>query len=109
MNTFDLIDIAFSALERRTDPPVRSNPGTVLASLPQKDAPADLGTAEVGTLRYFVVRVERGRWTIYDRVQAVNTWAASKVAFDRNHGARCVQVMREIDRAEYDRFTRRSP
>lgn len=49
MNTFDLMDVAFTALERRKDPPVRSNPGTVLASLRQKDAPADLGTAEVGT------------------------------------------------------------
>lgn len=50
MNTADLFDIAFSALERRKDPPVRSNPGTVLASLRQKDVPADLRTAEVGTL-----------------------------------------------------------
>ncbi len=107
MNTSDLLDIAFSALERRKDPPVRSNPGTVLASLPQKDAPADLGTAEVGTLRYFVVKVERGRWTLYDRVQAEHTWGASRAAFERNQGARCVQVMREIDKAEFERFERR--
>ena len=109
MNAFDLIDIAFTALERRKDPPVPSTGRkSYMTSQAQKDVPhADLGTGEVGTLRYFVVKVERGRWTIYDRVQAEHTWAASKAAFDANPGARSVQVMREIDKAEFDRFQRR--
>jgi hypothetical protein len=54
-----------------------------------------------------VVKVERGRFTLFDRVQAENTWRASKAAFDGNPGARSVQVLHEIDKAEFDRFQRR--
>ena len=109
MNTRDLLEVAFSALERRKDPPVPSTGHkSCMTSQAQKDAPtADLGTGEVGSLRYFVVKVERGRWTIYDRVQAAHTWGASRAAFTANPGARCVQVMHEIDKAEFDRFQRR--
>lgn len=109
MNTLDLLDIAFSALERRKDPPVPSTGHkSYMTSQAQKDSTnADPGTGEVGTLRYFVVKVESGRFTLYDRVQAENTWGASKAAFDVNPGARSVQVMREIDKAEFDRFQRR--
>lgn len=109
MNRSDLLDIMFSARELRNDPPVPSTGHkSYMTSQAQKDAPtADLGTGEVGSLRYFVVKVERGRWTIYDRIQAEHTWAASKAAFEGNPGARSVQVLREIDKAEFDRFQRR--
>lgn len=115
MNVSQLFDIAFSALERRKDSPSSSDGQHGRKSalsgaqheLSEEVPHAGLGTAEAGSLRYFVVKVERGRWTIYDRVQAVNTWAASRAAFTANPGARCVQVLREIDKAEFDRFQRR--
>jgi hypothetical protein len=111
MNIPDLYDIAFSALERRKNPPVRSNPGTVLASLRQKDAHADLRTAEVGTppIRFWTVRYERGGRTFYDRVEAPSSAAAAIVALARNAGSVCAEAVCEISRAEYDRFSRRSP
>jgi hypothetical protein len=75
--------------------------------LSEEGPQAGLGTVEAGSLRYFVVKVERGRFTLYDRVQAEHTWGASKAAFDANPGASSVQVMHEIDKAEFDRFQRR--
>lgn len=108
MNTFELIDIAFTALERRKNPPVRSSADkSYMTSHGQKDIPhADLGTAEASDLRYFTVRVERNGRTIYEHVQAPHTWAASKAALDANPSACCAQVVREIDRAEYERLAR---
>lgn len=115
MNVSQLFDIAFSALERRKESPSSSDGqhGRKSAScgaqheLSEEGSHAGLGTAEAGSLRYFVVKVERGRFTLYDRIQAEHTWAASKAAFDANPGARSVQVLREIDQAEFDRFQRR--
>ena len=95
---------------RALDPPVRSNPGTVLASLRQKDAPADLGTAEVGSLpRYWTVKFERGGRSYYDYVEACDAWKASLVVFKRQQGATSTQVVREIDRHEFEHLTRASP
>jgi hypothetical protein len=115
MNIPQLFDIAFSALERRKESPSSSDGQhgrkSALSGAQQElsgEGPqAGLGTVEAGSSRYFVVKVERGRWTLYERVQAEHSWAASKAAFDANHGASCVQVLREIDKAEFDRFQRR--
>ena len=109
MNAFDLIDIAFTALEQRKDFPrgaATAGKSHVMNAQPEASPHADLGTAEVGVLRYFTVRVERNGRTIYEHVQAPHTWAASKAALDANPSACCAQVVREIDRAEYERLAR---
>jgi len=115
MNVSQLFDIAFSALERRKDSPSspdgqhgrKSALSGAQQELSGEGSQAGLGTVEAGSLRYFVVKVERGHWTVYERVQAEHTWAASKAAFDANPGARSVRVLHEIDKAEFDRFQRR--
>lgn len=52
MNTAQLIDIAFTALEQRKGSPVRSSADkSYMTSHGQKDIPqADIGTADVGNL-----------------------------------------------------------
>lgn len=109
MNAFDLIDIAFTALERRKSSPIdpqqprnRFSYAPVEGSTPT----ADVGTADVSDLRYFTVRVGRNGRTIYEHVQAPHTWAASKAALEANPTACCAQVVREIDRTEFERLQR---
>lgn len=111
MKPFDLLDIAFSALERRKDPPTSTDTAhkSYVISQGQEDTPhAGLGSVEASTARYFTVKVERGRFAYYVDVQAENTWQASRTAFEQNKGARSVQVVREIDRRDYERRARHS-
>ena len=68
---------------------------------------ADLGTAEAGALtRYWTVKYEaRGR-TYYDHVEACDAWKAGLVVFRRQSAATSTQVVREIDREEFEHLTR---
>jgi hypothetical protein len=78
----------------------------------QKDVPhAGLRSVEAGTpiVRYWTVKFERGGRTYYDHVEACDAWKASLVVFKRKQGATSTQVVREIDRDEFEHLTRASP
>lgn len=112
MNTFDLMDVAFSALEQRKHSPVRSNPGTVLASLRQKD-PADPRTAGVGApiVRYWTVRFRYGGSALWDytHVIACDLFKAAMVVSNRRRSVTETEVVREINRDEFEHLIRGSP
>lgn len=75
----------------------------------QKDVPtASLGSVEAGLpiVRYWTVKFERGGRTFYDHVEACDAWKAGLVVFRRHDGATSTQVVREIDREEYEHLTR---
>lgn len=81
--------------------------------LPGGSSPtADLRTAEVGSLpvtRYWTVKYECAGRTFYDYVEACDAWKAGLVVFRRHDGATSTQVVREIDRDEFQHLTRVSP
>lgn len=57
-------------------------------------------------MRYFIVKIEaRGR-THYAHIEAADSDQASKVAMEQNKSAISTKVLREIDRAEFDRLTK---
>jgi len=105
------IEHTFRALDRieRREPqqPMPGSPALVEGSSPT----AGIGTADAGSspIRFWTVRFERRGRSYYDRVEAPDACTASRVALIRNVGATCSQTVREIDRTDYDRFTRRSP
>lgn len=106
------IEHTFRALDRIERPSTDTAYKPYVISHGQEDAThAGLGSVEAGTqpIRFWTVRFERRGRTYYDRVEAPDRWIASKVALTRNEGATCAQTVGEITRAEYDRFTRRSP
>lgn len=72
---------------------------------------AGIGTADAGTpiVRYWTVKFERGGRTYYDYVIACDAWKAGLVVFRRHDGATSTQVVREIQRDEYEHLTRKSP
>lgn len=88
---------------------------TVCKSLPQDknevSPTAGIGTADAGTpiVRYWTVKFERGGRTYYDHVEACDAWKAGLVVFRRHDGSTSTQVVREIQRDEYEHLTRKSP
>lgn len=56
-------------------------------------------------MSYFTVKTEsRGR-TFHEHIEAVDSFAATDIALKRNPSAYMAQVVREIDRAEFERLT----
>lgn len=72
---------------------------------------AGIGTADAGSpiVRYWTVKYERGGRTYFDHVEACDAWKAGLVVFRRHDGATSTQVVREIQRDEYEHLTRSSP
>lgn len=110
MNTFELIDIAFTALEQRKHFPGPQQPRNRFSFAPVEGPTptADIGTVDVSALpvtRFWTVKFERGGKTRYDHVEACDLWKASIVTFKRNPGANGVQVVREISREEFEHLT----
>lgn len=82
-----------------------------MTSQGQEHAPhAGLGSVEAGPIvRYWTVRYEaRGR-SYYDHVIACDPWKATMVVMKQRPYAACSQVVREIQRDEYEHLTRSSP
>jgi hypothetical protein len=113
MNTFELIDVAFTALEQRHRSPAST--ATVhksyMISQDKNDAPcAGIGTVDASDLpvsRYWTVKIEaRGR-IHYVHVQACDAWKATTVALKGNGAAISAQIVREIDREEFEHLTRK--
>lgn len=108
----DLINHALRPLE-----PSPASAATVrkpyVISQDKNEAPhAGIGTADAGAspiIRYWTVKFERGGRTYYDHVEACDAWKASLVVFKRKEGATSTQVVREIDRHEFEHLTRVSP
>jgi hypothetical protein len=102
------IEHLFSALDRIERP----STGTANKSLShgQKDETAGLGSVEAGPIvRYWTVKFERGGRTHFVAVEACDVLKATLVVFKRHDGANGVQVVREIQRDEYEALTRSSP
>lgn len=115
MNTYQLMDVAFSALERRKDPPPSADTARESQQAQrQKDVPhAGLGSVEAGTpiVRYWTVKYRYGasiRWN-YDHVIACDPWKATLVVMKRDQSIDEAYVVREIQRDEYEHLTRKSP
>lgn len=72
---------------------------------------AGIGTADAGTpiVRYWTVRYRHDGSAIwnYTHVIACDPFKASMVVSNRHRSV--VEVMREIDREEYEHLTRKSP
>lgn len=77
----------------------------------QEDAPhAGLGSVEAGPIvRYWTVKFERGGRTYFDAVEACDVLKASLVVFKRHKDVNGVQVVREIQRDEFEHLTKVSP
>lgn len=109
MGIANYIDHVFAAL----DPPSPQQPRNRASFAPVEglSPTAGIGTADAGTppIRFWTVRFERGGRSYFDRVEAPDSDMASTVTLARNEGSVCAETVREITRAEYDRFTRRSP
>jgi hypothetical protein len=80
----------------------------------QKDDPtADLGTAEVGTpiVRYWTVRFRHGGSVLWDyaHVVACDPFRAALVVSNRKRSVTETEVVREINRDEFEHLTRSSP
>jgi hypothetical protein len=70
---------------------------------------ADTGTAGVGTspvVRYWTVKAQSLGRTRYVHVEACDAWKATCVVMNRNKSVTCAQVVREIDREEFEALTR---
>jgi hypothetical protein len=81
-----------------------------MTSQGQKDATAGLGSVEAGPIvRYWTVKFERGGRTHFTAVEACDVLKATLVVFKRHEGANGVQVVREIQRDEFEALTRGSP
>jgi len=101
------IDRILNGSSKGPQQPMPGNPALVEGPSPT----AGIRTADAGTppIRFWTVRFERAGRTYYDRVEAPDACMAGRVALLRNVGATSSQTVHEISRAEYDRFTRRSP
>jgi hypothetical protein len=78
----------------------------------QKDAPtAGIGTADAGLpiTRYWTVKFERGGRSYFDHLIACDPFKANLLTFKRNVGATSAQVVREIQRDEFEHLTKVSP
>lgn len=117
MNNFDLIDIAFTALERRKSslPSSDGQHGRKPAlsgaqqELSEEGPHTGIGTADAGSLpvyRYWTVKIEARGSIRYVHVQACDAWKATTVALKCNSCAISAQVVREIDREEFEHLTR---
>jgi len=111
MNIQDIFTHTLRALD---GPP--SSAATVrkpyVISQDKNEAPtADAGTAGVSThiVRYWTVKYECGGRSYYDHVEACDAWKAGLVVFRRHDGATSTQVVREINREEFEHLTRVSP
>lgn len=109
LNVFRSLDKHFtSAIPPSADTARKS----YMTSQGQKDATnAGLGSVEAGTpiVRYWTVKYERGGRTHFTAVEACDLWKASLVVFKRHEGLSGVQVVREIQRDEFEHLTRSSP
>lgn len=78
-----------------------------------EDPHADAGTAGVGSPsgRYWTVRFRHGGSALwnYTHVIACDPFKAALVVTNRDKSIVTAEVVREIDREEFDHFTRRSP
>jgi hypothetical protein len=104
------IEHVFKALEPRS--PASADTANKSLSHGQKDVHhAGLGSVEAGTpiVRYWTVKFERGGRTHFAAVEACDVLKANLVVFKRYEGANGVQVVREIQRDEYEHLTRVSP
>jgi hypothetical protein len=104
MNMQDILNHTLRALDPQ-QPRNRSSFAPVEGSTPT----ADVGTADVGDLpvsRYWTVKIEaRGR-IHYVHVQACDAWKATTVALKGNRAAISAQIVREIDKDEFEHLTR---
>lgn len=113
----DLMDHVFRSLEKHftsATPQTRSNPGTVSASLQQKGLPtAGIGTADAGLpiVRYWTVKYRYGGSSLWDytHVIACGPFKAAMVAHKQKPMATEMEVVREIQRDEFESMTRKSP
>jgi hypothetical protein len=112
----DLINHVFRSLEKHfpsatpRDPQQPRNRAS-FAPVEGSSPNAGIGTADASAspIRFWTVRFERGGHSHYDRVEAPDLSTAAIVTLARNVGSVCAEPVCEITRAEYDRFTRRSP
>lgn len=113
MGIANYIDHVFRALDALERPSTDTARKSYMTSQGQEGAThAGLGSVEAGispVQRYWTVKFQRAGRSYYDRVEAPDVMAATAVTLSRNEGATCSEVVCEITRAEYDRFTRRSP
>lgn len=113
MNNYQLMDVAFSALERRKESPMSTDAARkpYVISQGREDATnAGLGSVEAGPIvRYWTVKFERGGRTHWTAVEACDVLKANLVTFKKHEGANGVQVVREIQRDEFEALTRKSP
>lgn len=103
----DFIGHALTPLERSPDP--QHGRKSAIRGAHEGSPHVGLGTAEADSLpviRYWTVKFERGGRTYYDHVEACDAWKAGLVVFKRKAGATSTQVVREIDREEYEHLTR---
>jgi hypothetical protein len=104
------IEHTFRALDRIERP----SAGTANKSLShgQKDATAGLGSVEAGPIvRYWTVKFRHEASAIwnYTAVIACDPFRASLVVTNRNRSIVTAEVVREIQRDEFEHLTRKSP
>lgn len=82
-----------------------------MTSQGQEDVPnAGLGSVEAGPIvRYWTVKFEMGGRISYAHVTACDVWKATLVVMKANPSAISAQVVREIQRDEFEHLTRKSP
>lgn len=111
----DLMKHVFQSLEKHFPSAIPPSADTArksyMTSQGQEDATnAGLGSVEAGPIvRYWTVKYECAGRTFYDYVEACDAWKAGLVVFRRHAGATSTQVVREINRDEYEHLTRSSP
>lgn len=104
-------DIVLLHTLRALDPKGQQQPRNRFSYAPvERPSPtADVGTVDVSDLpviRYWTVKTEaRGR-IYYVHVEACDAWKATSVALKRNSAAISAQVVREINREEFEHLTR---
>lgn len=109
------INHIFRSLEKNFTSAIPASAATVCKSLSQDknevSPTAGIGTADAGLpiVRYWTVKFEAHGRTYYDHVEACDLWKATMVVMKRHPYAACSQVVREIQRDEYEHLTRKSP
>lgn len=119
----DAILNVFRSLDKHFTSAIPPSAATACKSLSQgqKDDPhAGIGTADAGSsakgdreigpvVRYWTLKFQRAGRTHYDYVEACDPLKATLVVFKRKEGTTNVQVVREINRDEFEHLTRSSP
>lgn len=104
---FDAVGHVLTALDQRDPRPAAT--AHKFVTVAQEGSPADIRTADVGALpvvRYWTVKTGAMGRTYYVHVIACDAWKASLVALKRNPSAVSAEVVREIDREEFEHLTR---